>query len=138
MPRYFFHLLDETTASLAMDSVGCTLSDAGNARREAIALARDVATHGLQRRWQVIVTDGDAEILTVSHTDIRPRRIKPWLDLVHRIAAYEPRLRPRIFAWLLTALVFAVLAQAAVTTTLLRDEVEVTGSVHRAATVGRH
>jgi Domain of unknown function (DUF6894) len=121
MPRYFFHLLDENTNNLARDSVGYTLSDAGQASREAVALARDIATHGLQgRRWQIIVTNGDAVILTVSHTDIQPRRMKPWLDLARRIAAYEPRLRPRIFAWLLTALVFAVLAQAAVTTTLLR------------------
>jgi hypothetical protein len=129
MPRYFFHLLDENTDDLMRDSVGCTFSDTSHARSEAIALARDIASHGLQgRRWQVIATDGDAVVLTVSHNDIHPRRIKSWLDLGHRVAAYEARLRPHIFAWLLTALVLAVIAQAA-TTFLHRDE----AASHRAA-----
>jgi len=134
MPRYFFHLFDATTDNLARDSVGCSLPDVVQARTEATALARDIATHGFAgRRWQIIVSDGDAVVLTVSHADIQARRIKPWLDLARRIALYEPRLRPRIFAWLLTALVFAVIAQAAVTVTLVREGAEVTGSTHRAA-----
>ena len=47
MPRYFFHLLDEDT-NLVRDAVGCTLSDTGQAKKEAIGLARDIATHGLR------------------------------------------------------------------------------------------
>jgi hypothetical protein len=129
MPRYFFHLLDEDT-NLVRDSVGCSLSDTGQAKKEAIGLARDIATHGLHRTgWQVIVTDADAVVITVSHSEIRPRRMKPWLDLARRIATYEPNFQPHIFAWLLTALVFAAIVQATVTTSVLRDKVEVTGSL---------
>jgi hypothetical protein len=132
MPRYFFHLFDATTDNLSRDSVGCNLPDAVQARTEAIALARDIATHGLAgRRWQVIVSDGDAVVLMVSHADIQARRIKPWFDLARRIILYEPELRPHIFAWLLTALVFAVIAQAALTMTLVREGAEATGSIHR-------
>ena len=130
MPRYFFHLLDEDTNNLVRDSVGCTLSDTGQAKREAIGLARDIATHGLHGTGlRVIVTDADAVVLTVSHSHIRPRRMKPWLDLARRIATYEPNFQPHIFAWLLTALVFAAIVQAAVTTSVLRNKVEVTGSL---------
>jgi hypothetical protein len=131
MPRYFFHFLDEDTNNLVKDSVGCSLSDTGQAKKEAIGLARDIATHGLHGTgWQVIVTDADAVVLTVSRSDIRPRRMKPWLDLAHRIATYEPNFQPHIFAWLLTAIVFAAIVQAAVTISVLRDKVEVTGSLH--------
>jgi hypothetical protein len=131
MSRYFFHLLDEDTNNLVMDSVGCTLSDTDQAKREAIGLARDIATHGLHgTRWQVIVTDADAIVLTVSHSHIRPWRTKPWLDLAHRIATYEPNFQPHIFTWLLTTLVFAAILQAAVTTSVLRDKLEVTGSLY--------
>ena len=129
MPRYFFHFLDEDT-NLVRDSVGCSLSDTGQAKKEAIGLARDIATHGLHRTgWHVIVTDADAVVITVSHSEIRPRRMKPWLDLARRIATYEPNFQPHIFAWLLTALVFAAIVQATVTTSVLRDKVEVTGSL---------
>ena len=131
MSRYFFHLLDEDTNNLVRDAVGCTLSDTGQAKKEAIGLARDIATHGLHRTgWQVIVTDADAVVITVSHSEIRPRRMKPWLDLARRIATYEPNFQPHIFAWLLTALVFAVIVQATVTTSVRGDKAEVTGSLH--------
>jgi uncharacterized protein DUF6894 len=129
MPHYFFHFLDEDTNNLVGDHVGCSLSDTGQAKKEAIGLARDIATHGLHGvGWQVIVTDADAVVLTVSRSDIRPRRMKPWLDLARRIATYEPSFRPHIFAWLLTALVFAAIMQAAVTTSVLRDNADVTGT----------
>ena len=131
MPRYFFHFLDEDSNNLVKDSVGCSLSDTGQAKKEAIGLARDIATHGLHGTgWQVIVTDANAVVITVSHSEIRPRRMKPWFDLARRIATYEPNFQPHIFAWLLTALVFAAIVQAAVTTSVLRDKVEVTGSFH--------
>jgi hypothetical protein len=131
MPHYFFHLLDEDNNNLVRDSVGCTLSDTGQAKKEAIGLARDIATHGLHGTgWQVIVTDADTVILTVSHSDIRPRRMKPWLDLARRIATYEPKFRPYIFAWLLAALVLAAIVQAAVTTNVLRNKVQAAGSLH--------
>jgi hypothetical protein len=131
MPHYFFHLLDEDNNNLVSDSVGCSLSDTDQAKKEAIGLARDIATHGLHGTgWQVIVTEADAVVLAVSHSDIRPRRIKPWLDLARRIATYEPKFRPHIFAWLLAALVFAAIVQAAVTTSVLRDKVQVTGPLH--------
>jgi hypothetical protein len=131
VPYYFFHLLDEDTNNLVRDSVGCSLSDTGQAKQEAIGLARDIATHRLHGTgWQVIVTDADAVILTVSHSDIRPRRMKLWLDLARRVATYEPNIQPHIFAWLLTALVSAVIVQAAVTTSVLRGKAEVTGSLY--------
>jgi hypothetical protein len=129
MPHYFFHFLDEANNNLVRDSVGCSLSDAGQAKKEAIGLARDIATHRLHGTgWQAIVTEADAVVLTVSHSDIRPRQMKPWLDLARRIATYEPKFRPHIFAWLLTALVFAAIVQAAVTTGVLRNKVQVNGS----------
>jgi hypothetical protein len=131
MPRYFFHFLDKDTNNLVQDSVGCSLSDTGQAKKEAIGLARDIATHGLHGAgWQVIVTDADTVILSVSHSDIRPRRMKPLLDLARRIVTYEPNFQPHIFAWLLTALVFAVIVQATVTTSVRGDKAEVTGSLH--------
>ena len=131
MPRYFFHLLDKDTNNLVRDSVGCSLSDTGEAKKEAIGLARDIATHGLHgTEWQVIVTDADAVVVSVSLSEIRPRRMKPWLDLARRFATYEPNFRPHIFVWLLTVLVFAAIVQASVTTSVLRDKVEVTGSLH--------
>jgi hypothetical protein len=121
----FFICLTKTTtiSSAILWAVLCLI--------EAIGLARDIATHGLHGTgWQVIVTEADAVVLTVSHSDIRPRRMKPWLDLARRIATYEPRFRPHIFAWLLTALVFAAIVQAAVTTSVLRNKVQVTGPLH--------
>ena len=132
MPRYFFHLLDEYTDDLMKDSVGCALCDTGQARKEAIGLARDIATHGLQgRRWKIIVMDDDGVVLTLSQADIKPRRTKPWLALAHRIATYTPGLRPHVFAWLLTGLIFALVMQAAVTTRVSRQNAEITGSVER-------
>ena len=131
MPRYFFNLLDEDTNSFVRDSVGCSFSDTEEAKKEAIGLARDIATHGLHGSgWQVIVTDADAVVLTVSHSEIRPRRMKHWLELARRIAMYEPNFQPHIFAWLLAALVFVAIVQASVMTIVLRDKVEVTGSLH--------
>jgi hypothetical protein len=56
--------------------------------------------------------------------------MKLWLDLARRIATYEPKFRPHIFAWLLAALVFAAIVQAAVTTGVLRNKVQVNGPLH--------
>jgi hypothetical protein len=39
MPHYFFHLLDEANNNLVTDSVGCSLSDAGQAKKEAVGNA---------------------------------------------------------------------------------------------------
>jgi len=115
MPRYFFHLFEVSTKNLVRDLGGISLSNAGEAKREAIGLARDIVEHGLhQSTWQVVVTDENAaQLLTVSLSQIRQRKMRVWLDLVRRTAMYEPRLRPRLFTWLLTAVVFAVIIQAA-------------------------
>ncbi len=64
MPRYYFHLLDESTANLVRDSAGASLPNASEARREAIGLPQDIIRHGLHGlSWQVILTDADANVV---------------------------------------------------------------------------
>ena len=131
MPRYFFHLFESDTQNLVRDSQGISLSDAGEATKEAIGLARDIVQHGFDgSTWQIIVADGNAAIvLKLPLSEVRPRKVKPWLDLAHRIVTYEPKLRPRIFTWLLTVVVLAVIMQAATLIGVARSTREVTGSL---------
>jgi len=73
VPRYFFNMVDGHSRSLVKDSEGAEFSGMGEARKEAVGLARDVARHGLRRSttWQVVVTDetGD-EVLTVLLSEV--------------------------------------------------------------------
>lgn len=75
MPEYYFHLLEESNQNLVRDSDGITLSDAAEARKEAIGLARDIVDHGLHKpTWQVVVTDANAVVVfAVPLSGIHPR-----------------------------------------------------------------
>jgi uncharacterized protein DUF6894 len=131
MPHYFFHLFEGNTQNLVRDSQGTSLPDAGEATKEAIGLARDIAQHGFDgSTWQIIVADANAAIvLKLPLSGVRPRKVKPWLDLARRAATYEPNLRPHIFTWLLTVAVFVVTVQAATLNGVSRSTSEVTGSL---------
>ena len=122
MPRYYFHLLDESTANLVRDSAGTSLPDANEAKREAIGLARDIISHQLRgSTWQVVVTDVNANVVfRVPLSQIRPQRIKTALYWVRSLALYEPRVQPQIFTWLLTAVVIALIMELAMLSSTLR------------------
>ena len=130
MPRYYFHLLDESNATLVRDSAGVALPDARRAQREAIGLAQDIRRHRLHGlSWQVVVTDASANVvLRLPLSQVRPRRIQIAIDLVRRIALYEPRLRPRIFTWLLTAAVFALIVESVVLGSAVRHAADLGGT----------
>lgn len=115
MPRYYFHLLDESTANLVRDSAGTSLPDANEAKREAIGLAQDIISHQLHgSTWQVVATDVNANVVfSVPLSQIRPQRIKAALYRVRSLALYEPRVQPQIFTWLLTAVVIALIMESA-------------------------
>src|ERR1700681_83564 len=69
MPRYFFNIMEGHSQNLVRDIEGALLSGAGEARKEALGLARDITRHGIQeptQTWAVIVTDESGnEVLTV-------------------------------------------------------------------------
>jgi len=115
MPRYYFHLLDDSTGNLIRDPAGASSVNAAEAKREAIDLAQDIIRHQLHGpTWQIVVTDENAKvILRVPLSKVRPRRIRVIFDLLRCVALYEPRLRPQIFTWLLTAVVLALIIQSA-------------------------
>lgn len=131
MPRYYFHFLDESTATLVKDSAGTPLLNAGEAKREATGLARDILSHRLDRlTWQIVVADdGENVVARVPLSNIRPRRIRAVFDPVRRLLRYEPRLRPQIFTWLLMAAVLALVIQAMMLSDLSRQQAtDITGS----------
>ena len=134
MPRYYFHLLDERTADLVRDSAGASLRNASEAKREAIGLAHDIIRHRLHgSTWQVVVTDANANVvLKVSLSNVQPRKIEVAFDRVCRIARrmalYEPKLRSHIFTWLLTAVVFALIMESAMLSSMLRHMAGIAGS----------
>jgi hypothetical protein len=119
LPRYFFNMVDGYSRNLVKDSDGAEFSGVGEARKEAVGLARDVARHGLRRSttWQVVVTDetGD-EVLTVPLSEVRAAKIRAWRDLGGHIPTFEPGFRTRIFVWLIAGAVLAMIVQAALTT----------------------
>ena len=132
MPHYYFHLLDQSNATLVKDSAGVSLLDARQAKREAIGLAQDIRRHRLQGlSWQVVVTDASANVvLRLPLSSVRPRRIQAAIDLVRRIALYEPRLRPHIFTWLLTAVVLALIVESVVLSSAVRHAADLPGTPH--------
>jgi hypothetical protein len=123
MPRYYFHLLEESNQTLVRDLDGIILSDDAEATKEAIGLAQDIVGHGIHKsRWQVVVTNANADIiLATTLSEIRPRKMKAWLALVRRISMYEPKIRSHIFTWLLTVATFVMIVQAALLTRVSRD-----------------
>ena len=142
MPEYYFHLLEESGQHLVTDSNGITLSDAAEARKEAIGLARDIVDHGLHKpTWQVVVTDANAVVvLAVPLSGIHPHKMKATLALARRISTYEPQLRSHIFTLLLTAAMCVMIAQATLLMSISRDRAQryLVASIHpyRASAMG--
>jgi hypothetical protein len=126
MPEYYFHLLEESGQNLVRDSDGITLSDAAEATKEAIGLARDIVDHGLHKpNWQVVITDAKGVVvLAVPLSGIHPHKMKAALALARRISKYEPQLRSHIFTLLLTAAMCVMIAQAALLISISRDRAE--------------
>jgi hypothetical protein len=126
MPRYYFNLHDAGTANLIRDSAGASLLNATEAKREALALAQDIVRHRLHgSTWRVVVTDENANIiLRLPLSKVRPRRIRAVFDLLRSTALYEPRVKPQIFTWLLTAVVLALIIQSALVSRHLSRETE--------------
>jgi hypothetical protein len=141
MPKYCFHLLEESGQNLVTDSDGITLSDAAEARKEAIGLARDIVGHGLHKpTWQVLVTDAKAVVvLAVPLSGIHPHKMKAALALARRISTYEPKLRSHIFTLLLTAAMSVMIVQATLLISISRDRAErywVASTPHQAKSMG--
>jgi hypothetical protein len=140
MPRYYFHLFEVSTKNLVRDSAGTLLPDRTEARKQALGLARDIVAHGFcGSTWQILVADENADsVATVSLSEVRPCRTRAWLDLVHRAMTYEPPLQPRLFTWLLTAVVLTVIVQAAALQKLSIAKMQATGSIDPSIPKGRH
>jgi hypothetical protein len=126
MPRYFFNIMEGHSQNLVRDIEGALLSGAGEARKEAIGLARDITQHGFHeppQTWAVIVTDenGD-EVLTVPLSGSRPRKSSATFDLGSRVAKFEAAFGRGTVVWLIGAAVLAIIVQAAVTTVRVAQE----------------
>jgi hypothetical protein len=120
MPRYFFNIIERHSQNLVRDIEGALLSGPGEARKEAVGLARDITRHGIHRpnqTWAVIVTDenGD-ELLTVPLSGSPARKIPASFDLGNRIANLESSFGRGTIVWLIGAAVLAIILQTAVTT----------------------
>jgi hypothetical protein len=62
MPRYFFQLFDDDNQNLVRDSEGASFVNSREAKKEAFALAQNIAGHRLhQPNWQIVVTDENAD-----------------------------------------------------------------------------
>ena len=120
MPRYFFNIMGGHSQNLVRDIEGALLSGAGDARKEAVGLARDITRHGIHeptQTWSVIVTDekGD-EVLTVPLSGIPARKTQGSFDLGNRLAKLESSFGRGTIVWLIGAAVLAVTVQTAITT----------------------
>jgi hypothetical protein len=120
MPRYFFNILEGHSQNLVRDIEGALLSDPGEARKEAVGLARDITKHGIHestQTWTVIVTDenGD-EVLGVPLSGYQARKTHGAFDLGNRIAKLESSFGRGAIVWLIGAAVLAILVQTALTT----------------------
>jgi hypothetical protein len=123
MPRYFFNIMEGHSQNLVRDIEGAQLSDAREARKEAVGLARDITRHDITRHgiheppqaWAVIVTDehGD-EVLTVPLSATRPRRSLAAFGPGNRCAKAESRFGRGTVVWLIGAAVLAIVAPATV------------------------
>jgi hypothetical protein len=116
--------------NLVRDIEGALLADVGEARKEAVGLARDITKHGIHTKsgihepphaWAVIVSDetGD-EVLSVPLATTRARKSAAAFDLGQRVARLESRLESNLgrgtVVWLIGAAVLAIIVQATVTT----------------------
>ncbi len=119
MPRYFFNIMEGHSRNLVRDIEGALLSGAGEARKEAVGLARDITRHGIHeptQAWTVIVTDeGGDEVLTVPLSETPARKTQGSLDLGSRIAKLESSFGRGTIVWLIGAAVLAITVQTAVT-----------------------
>ena len=120
MPRYFFNIMEGHSQNLVRDIEGALLSGAGEARKEAVGLARDITRHGIHeptQTWKVIVTDesGD-EVITVPLSGNSARKAQGTFDLGSRIAKLESSLGRGTVVWMIGAAVLAITVQAAITT----------------------
>jgi len=118
MPRYFFNFLEDQSRNLVRDSEGIVLSDVGEAKREALGLARDFADHGFSQSmqsWEIVVVDESGkEVLSLPLADVHRSKIRTWREFVRRFAAFKFGLRPDILGWLLAAVMVGVIVQATV------------------------
>ena len=118
VPRYFFNVLEGHSETLVRDSEGVEFSSLNEAREEAVGLARDFAKHGFYRSmqaWELVVADENGhEVLTVPLSDIGPRKIQAWFDLIRHFATFETSIHPNILGWLLATAMLGVIVQAAV------------------------
>src|ERR1700730_2019376 len=126
MPRYFFNIMEGHTQNLVRDIEGALLSGAGEARKEAVGLARDITRHGIHepgQTWNVIVTDesGD-EVVTVPLSGNSARKMQGAFDLGNRIAKLESSFGRGTVVWLIGAAVLAILVQTAVTSGQVAQE----------------
>lgn len=122
MPRYYFHFLDAKVANLVRDSVGISLPNVNQAKREAVSLAQDILRHPMKiLNWQIVVVDASASvILRLPLSKVTARKFEVAFDLVRRVALYEPRFRASIFTWLLTVVVFALMTESLLLGSALR------------------
>jgi hypothetical protein len=128
MPRYFFHVVEAKSLRKSVrDGEGIVFADAREANKEAVGLAQDIAVHGVHGsgEWKVVVTDerGD-NVLTVPLSEVRARRIRPWLKLRSLMSNAVSR-SPRMFAWSIAAgaiVAGAIAVPGIVTTVLLQDQ----------------
>jgi hypothetical protein len=77
MPRYFFNIMEGHSQNLVRDIEGALLSGAGEARKEAVGLARDITRHGIHeptQTWKVIVTDESGDEVFKPHRQARIER----------------------------------------------------------------
>jgi hypothetical protein len=120
MPRYYFNIMEGHSQNLVRDIEGALLSGAGEARNEAVGLARDITRHGIHeptQTWAVIVTDenGD-EVLKVPLSGIPVRKSRGTFDLGSRIAKLESSLGRGTIVWLIGVAVLAITVQTAIST----------------------
>jgi hypothetical protein len=115
MPRYFFNIMEGHSQNLVRDIEGVLLSGAGEARKEAVGLARDITQHGIHepaQTWTVIVTDenGD-EVLTVPLSGNPARKTQGAFDLGGRFTKLESSLGRGTVVWLIGAALLAITVQ---------------------------
>jgi Domain of unknown function (DUF6894) len=126
MPRYFFNIMEGHSQNLVRDIEGALLSGAGEARKEAVGLARDITRHGIHepaQTWKVIVTDesGD-EVFTVPLSGNSALKNQGTFDLANRLARIESSVGRGTVVWLIGAAVLAITVQTAVTTVRVARE----------------
>jgi hypothetical protein len=126
MPRYYFNIMEGHSQNLVRDIEGALLSGAGEARKEAVGLARDITQHGIHepsQTWTVIVTDesGD-EVLTVPLSGASVRKKQGAFDLGHRLAKLEASIGRGTIVWLIGAAVLAIAVQTAVTSVPVAEQ----------------